>query len=137
MTRTHKRTGSKELVLEPRSWSHRRSTSSLACATAVRTLQEFLRNHVWDHLRMRDQLQRRVAEQPLPSTADDLGTVGVIDETSVAKKGTKTPGVQRQWCGSLGKTENCIVTVHLGVVCGRFKTLGKIRRSHWSRCAGR
>jgi SRSO17 transposase len=96
---------------------------ALACGTAVRTLQEFLRNHVWDHLRMRDQLQRRVAEQPLPDTADDLGTVGVIDETSVAKKGTKTPGVQRQWCGSLGKTENCIVTVHLGVVCGRFKTL--------------
>jgi len=96
---------------------------ALACGTAVRTLQEFLRDHVWDHLRMRAQLQRRLAEQALPDTADDLGTIGVIDETSVAKKGTKTPGVQRQWCGSLGKTENCIVTVHLGFVCGRFKTL--------------
>jgi SRSO17 transposase len=31
--------------------------------------------------------------------------------------------VQRQWCGSLGKTDNCIVTVHLGIVWGRFKTL--------------
>ncbi len=96
---------------------------ALACGTAVRTLQEFLRDHVWDHLRMRDQLQRRLAEQPLPDTTDDLGTIGVIDETSNAKKGTKTPGVQRQWCGSLGKTENCIVTVHLGIVRGRFKTL--------------
>lgn len=96
---------------------------ALACGTAVRTLQEFLRDHVWDHLRMRNLLQRRLAEQTLPDTTDDLGTIGVIDETSQAKKGSKTPGVQRQWCGSLGKTENCVVTVHLGMVRGRFKTL--------------
>lgn len=96
---------------------------ALAAGTAVRTLQEFLRDHVWDHFGVRDQLQRRRAEQPLPDSTDDLGTVGVIDETSQAKKGVKTPAVQRQWCGSLGKTENCVVTVHLGIVCGRFKTL--------------
>jgi len=28
--------------------------------------------------------------------SDDLGMVGLIDETSVAKKGDETPGVQRQ-----------------------------------------
>ena len=60
---------------------------------------------------------------PALNAADDLGTIGVIDETSVAKKGTKTPGVHRQYCGSLGKIENCIVTVHLAVVRGLFKTL--------------
>lgn len=96
---------------------------ALACGTAVRTLQEFLRDHVWDHFRMRDQLQQRLAGQPALSAADDLGTIGVIDETSVAKKGTKTPGVQRQYCGSRGKLENCIVTVHLGIVRGLFRTL--------------
>jgi len=96
---------------------------ALACGTAVRTLQEFLRDHVWDHFRIRDRQQQRLAQQPLPDAEDELGTIGVIDETSNAKKGTKTPGVQRQWCGSLGKIENCIVTVHLGIVRGRFKTL--------------
>src|SRR5215210_1016804 len=96
---------------------------ALVCGTAVRTLQEFLRDHVWNHFRMRDQLQQRLAQQPLPDSADDLGTIGLIDETSVAKKGTKTPGVHRQWCGSLGKIENCIVTVHLAIVRGHFKTL--------------
>jgi len=96
---------------------------ALACGTAVRTLQEFLRDHVWDQFRMRDRLQQRLAGQPALSAADDLGTIGVIDETSVAKKGTKTPGVQRQYCGSRGKLENCIVTVHLGIVRGLFKTL--------------
>lgn len=96
---------------------------ALACDTAVRTLQEFLRDHVWDHFRMRDQLQQRLARQPALNVADELGTIGVIDETSVAKKGTKTPGVQRQYCGSRGKIENCLVTVHLGIVRGLFKTL--------------
>jgi SRSO17 transposase len=95
---------------------------ALAAGIAVRTLQEFLRDHVWDQDRLRDQLQQRLARQA-PPAADDLGRIGVIDETSQAKKGTKTPGVQRQWCGSLGKVENCIVTVHLGLVCGSFKTL--------------
>lgn len=96
---------------------------ALASGTAVRTLQEFLRDHVWDQHRMRDQLQQRLAQQQPPASADDLGCVGLIDETSQAKKGTKTPGVQRQWCGSLGKIDNGIVTVHLGLVWGQFKTL--------------
>jgi SRSO17 transposase len=96
---------------------------ALACGTAVRTLQEFLRDHVWDHFRMRDQLQRRLAQQPALNADAELGTLGVIDETSVAKKGTKTPGVRRQYCGARGKIDNCIVTVHLGIVRGLFKTL--------------
>jgi SRSO17 transposase len=52
-----------------------------------------------------------------------LGRVGVIDETSAVKKGEETPGVQRQYCGTVGKIENCIVTVHIAVVQGNFKTL--------------
>src|SRR5205085_1759498 len=32
------------------------------------------------------------------------------------KKGDKTPGVKRQYCGSRGKVDNCVVTVHLGYV---------------------
>ena len=40
-------------------------------------------------------------------------SISIIDETSFVKKGDKTPGVQRQYCGTIGKQENCIVTVHL------------------------
>jgi SRSO17 transposase len=47
----------------------------------------------------------------------------VIDETSFAKKGTKTPGVQRQHCGATGKTDNCTVTVHLGYATPDFHCL--------------
>jgi len=96
---------------------------ALASGTAVRTLQEFLKDHAWSYRRARDTLQEHVAATLDTIPADELGTVGVVDETGTPKKGTKTPGVQRQWCGERGKTENCIVTVHLGVARGRYKTL--------------
>lgn len=96
---------------------------ALAAGTAVRTLQEFLRDHVWDHSDMLGRLRRCVAGLPAMREPDELGTVGIIDETTVAKKGTKTPGVQRMYCGAAGKVENCILTVHLAVARGRFKTL--------------
>ena len=101
---------------------------ALAAGSTVRALQLFLTERFWDHLRLGDQLQQRVAAQhgPAPGTsrgAGDLGAIGLIDETSVAKDGDKTPGVQRQYCGALGKVENCIVTVHLGYHHGHFKTL--------------
>src|SRR6186997_896558 len=62
---------------------------ALACGTAVRTLQEFLRDHVWDQFRMRDLLQQRSPRLPALNATDELGNIGVIDETSVVKKGTK------------------------------------------------
>jgi SRSO17 transposase len=96
---------------------------ALAAGTAVRTLQEFLRDHVWDRRAMRDRLHQHVAARLGCMPADDLGTVGLLDETSTVKKGTKTPGVQRPWCGAVGKQENCIVTVHLGVARGPYKAL--------------
>jgi len=96
---------------------------ALASGTAVRTLQEFLRDHVWNQDEVRSGLQRHVAERLGELPGDDLGTVGVIDETSTPKKGDKTPGVQRQWCGNTGKIDNCVVTVHLGVARGRYKSL--------------
>jgi SRSO17 transposase len=96
---------------------------ALAAGVAVRTLQEFLRDHLWDHGQVRDLLGGHLADSLSGRADDGLGTIGIIDETGHPKKGTKTPGVQRQWCGRLGKQENCIVTVHLGVAKGLYKTL--------------
>jgi SRSO17 transposase len=91
---------------------------ALEAGVAPRTLQEFLSQLKWDEDRMRDRLQRDVA-------AEHAGphTIGLIDETSDVKKGDKTPGVQKQWSGRLGKTENCIVTVHLGFARDDFHCL--------------
>jgi SRSO17 transposase len=96
---------------------------ALACGTAVRTMQEFIVTSNWDHFRARDTLQTVIAERLETLPADRLGTVGVIDETSAVKKGDKTPGVQRQHLGCVGKRENGIVTVHVAVSRGRFQAL--------------
>ena len=98
----------------------RKSVEPIALAAGVppRTLQEFLSHLSWDHERMRDRLQQIVAVEHAGAAS-----VGLIDETSFVKKGTKTPGVHRQWCGHLGKIENCVVTVHLGYTQGDFQCL--------------
>jgi SRSO17 transposase len=84
----------------------------------VRTLQEFLSQHVWDDDRARDRLQHIVRDEHAGPNS-----IAVIDETSDVKKGDKTPGVQRQWCGAVGKKENCIVTVHLAYARDGFHCL--------------
>lgn len=91
---------------------------ALEAGVAPRTLQEFLSQHKWDESRMRDRVQELVV-------SDHAGpnSIGIIDETSDVKKGDKTPGVQRQWCGKVGKKENCLVTVHLGYATGDFHCL--------------
>lgn len=96
---------------------------ALAAGTAVRTLQEFLVTAVWDHDAARDHLHRRLAAVADGLPAGDLGTVGVIDETSCVKKGDKTPGVQRQYLGCVGKIDNGVVTVHIGLARGDFRAL--------------
>jgi SRSO17 transposase len=96
---------------------------ALAAGTPVRTLQEFLKDHVWDFAAVREHLQRDAAARLPAVPADDLGTVGLIDETSAVKQGTKTPGVARQYLGCVGKVENGIVTVHLGVCRGTYRGL--------------
>jgi hypothetical protein len=40
----------------------------------------------------------------------------VFDPSAVAKSGTASVGVARQWCGRLGKVENCQVGIYLGYV---------------------
>jgi len=91
---------------------------ALDADVAPRTLQEFLSQHRWQEDHLRDRLQQLVAgEHKGPHT------VGIFDETSDPKKGDKTPGVQKQWCGRLGKTENCIVTVHLSFAREDFHCL--------------
>src|SRR6185437_629165 len=96
---------------------------ALEAGTAVRTLQEFLTTARWDHQHMRDLLQRQLADAVAELPADTLGTVGIIDETSCRKWGDETPGVQRQYLGCVGKIDNGIVTVHVGVAKGRFQAL--------------
>jgi len=91
---------------------------ALDAGVAPRTLQEFLGLHRWDH----EALRRRIWEIVERDHAAD-NAIAVIDETSCPKKGDKTAGVQRQYCGATGKTDNCVVTVHLGYATSDFHAL--------------
>ncbi len=81
---------------------------ALAAGVAVRTLQEFLADFVWDHKRADTILRQLVMDHHSSEEA-----IGVIDASAHAKQGKKTPGVKRQWCGERGKKENCVVGQHL------------------------
>lgn len=98
----------------------RKSVEPIADASGAppRTLQEFLSLYRWDEWAMRDRLQQRVARRHVHPHS-----VGILDETSFVKKGRKTACVQRQHCGAVGKTENCVVSVHLGYATPEFHTL--------------
>ena len=46
-----------------------------------------------------------------------------VDESGFPKQGKYSVGVARQWCGCLGKVENCQVGVFLGYTRGAYRTL--------------
>ena len=81
---------------------------ALAAGKDERVLQWFLSDMQWDDPLAQDVLQRRVADRP-----GGWEAIGVIDSSGHPKRGDKTPGVQRQWCGQVGKTDNCVVGQHL------------------------
>jgi SRSO17 transposase len=99
---------------------HRKSMEPIADAAGrkPRDLQNFLALHQWDERRMCDTVAHIVAQDHAHPCS-----IGILDETGHPKKGDKTPGVQRQWCGNTGKHDNCVVTVHLGYAAGDFHCL--------------
>ena len=94
-------------------------------------IQIFIGQDDWDHQPFADLLARQIG--------NDLGEadgVLVFDPSGFAKKGTKSVGVQRQWCGRLGKVENCQVGVYLGYVARKEHALVDVRLylpAEWTR----
>jgi len=91
---------------------------ALAANVPPRTLQYFLSAAPWDGPRLRDRVQWIVARDHSHPRA-----IGIIDESGNPKKGDHTCGVQWQWCGNTGKTDNCVVTVHLAYAVDDFYCL--------------
>lgn len=76
----------------------------------VLSLQKFLTDSPWDSGEVQREIQAVFAEELVPSADQwSIGVVGVFDGSSFVKRGTQSVGVKRQWCGRLGKTENCQV----------------------------
>jgi len=76
---------------------------------AVRTLQMFLKDAPWDDQQMKQLYQDRVVQ-----IASDPNGMITVDGSDFAKKGKRSAGVHRQYCGSKGKIENCQAGVFIG-----------------------
>lgn len=77
-------------------------------------MQEFLTRSPWDAGAVLQRIQADFAREFGPSTRQwSLGTVGVLDETSIEKSGRASCGAAPQYCGRLAKTTNCQVGVYL------------------------
>ena len=81
-------------------------------------MQHLLSRARWDADGVRDDVRSYVVEQ-----LGDPGAVLVVDETGDVKKGTVTPGVQRQYTGTAGRIENAQVAVYLGYAAPRGHAL--------------
>lgn len=75
----------------------------------VRPLQRFMKDCRWDHETM--EAKNQVLLSPL--IADSQGMINV-DSCEFIKKGKESVGVARQYCGPLGKVENCQSGVFVG-----------------------
>jgi SRSO17 transposase len=76
--------------------------------------QRFLTVSPWEAQAVAQEIQAVFNEEFVPTTAEwPIGTVGVIDGSGFLKRGSESVGVHRQWCGRVGKRENCQVGVFL------------------------
>lgn len=85
-------------------------------------LQKFIGQAPWEYPPWLTELASQVGR--------DLGEadgVLVFDPSAFRKYGTESVGVQRQWCGRLGKVDNCQVGIYMGYVSRREHALVDVR----------
>jgi SRSO17 transposase len=76
-----------------------------------KNLQHFIGCAEWAHQPLMAELARQVGEE----LGEDDGVI-VFDPSAFAKQGKKSVGVARQWCGRLGKVDNCQVAVYMAYI---------------------
>ena len=77
------------------------------------SLHHFVAKAQWSD----QELLRRVAQCVVPVMDFSAGAWWIIDDTGFPKKGVHSVGVARQYCGVLGKQDNCQVAVSVTLAC--------------------
>src|SRR3954462_4649155 len=90
------------------------------------SLLHFVANAAWSD----ERVFSRIQELTMP-LLEDSGAIEawIIDDTGFAKKGRHSVGVARQYCGQLGKQDNCQVAVSPGLRRGRLCRWPIMRRA--------
>lgn len=103
------------------SWLERKNgwtLTELAGDTSVTAMQNMLQSSCWNPDEVRDDVRDRVV-----AGLGDPDAVLIADETGFLKKGVKSAGVQRQYSGTAGRTENCQIGVFLAYASARGRAL--------------
>lgn len=75
------------------------------------SLHHFVAKAEWSD----DEMLRRVSQWVVPKMDMSGGGFWIIDDTGFPKKGKHSVGVARQYCGVLGKQDNCQVAVSISL----------------------
>ena len=91
--------------------------ASCLAPDATRSRHQSLHHFVADSAWSDEQMLNRVAQWVVPTM--DLGKGGwwIVDDTGFPKQGEHSVGVARQYCGVLGKQDNCQVAVSVTLAC--------------------
>jgi SRSO17 transposase len=98
------------------------TVAATVAGTSPERLQHLLTDALWDPQTL-DEARVRALSARSPA-----GGLLLLDETSLPKKGTRSPGVAAQYCGTLGKIANCQVVVSAEYVVDRPSTSQPL---HW------
>ena len=97
----------------------RKSVEPMAARLApgnVRQMHQSLHHIVADAAWSDTALLEQVREQVLPAMMQRHGLIAwVVDDTGFPKKGSHSVGVARQYCGQVGKQENCRIAVSVSL----------------------
>ncbi len=85
-------------------------------------LQKFIGQTLWDDGLLIEELSRQVG-----ASLGEPDAVLVFDPSAFKKQGKDSVGVARQWCGRLGKVDNCQVGIYLGYVSREEHALVDVR----------
>jgi len=85
-------------------------------------LQKFIGQSLWDDGLLIRELSRQVGVE-----LGEPDGVLVFDPSGFKKQGKESVGVARQWCGRLGKIDNCQVGIYLGYVSRKEHALVDVR----------
>lgn len=83
-----------------------------------RPLQRFVGDGCWGDERVREEIRAQVGRE-----IGDPDGVLVLDNSGFHKQGMDSVGVERQWCGRLGKVDNCQIGYFLGYSTARGHAL--------------
>ena len=85
--------------------------------TATRSRHQSLHHFVADSAWSDEQMLLRVAQWVVPAMDVSDGGWWIVDDTGFPKQGVHSVGVARQYCGMLGKQDNCQVAVSVSLAC--------------------